>query len=447
MKYLFLDNFRGFSNTWIPVTDVNFLVGQNSTGKTSVLSLLKLLSDPSFLFGESFVHDYVSFGRFSDIVSAHAADKKYFRIGLAWEESGKKKNDRKTVAWLLTYVEDAGMPRVSRYTYLRGTSKISLIFSRGGVSFKKGTSRSPVSVSSVIDELIPRWVSEHSSGSGYGYDKLELPPSFPRRLPLFMALSFIPEAERPSKKTSKLGDTEIIIDAIDDSSNIAFAHGMVWIAPIRMKPQRSYDALPLQFSSEGAHTPHVIRRMLRSKKAAVRFRAFLKRVGKESDLFEGVEIKDFGGGSETPFEVDIVIDGKALNLINVGYGVSQSLPVLVEVVVRPHGTWFAIQQPEVHLHPRAQAALGDVLFEMAASDHKSFLIETHSDFMIDRFRLNYRKMSKSRKPDSQILFFERKDKQNVVTPLLIGDSGDLPAAQPDSYREFFVKEQMNLLGI
>ena len=187
--------------------------------------------------------------------------------------------------------------------------------------------------------------------------------------------------------------------------------------------------------------------MLRSKKAAVRFRAFLKRVGKESDLFEGVEIKDFGGGSETPFEVDIVIDGKALNLINVGYGVSQSLPVLVEVVVRPHGTWFAIQQPEVHLHPRAQAALGNVLFEMAASDHKSFLIETHSDFMIDRFRLNYRKMSKSRKPDSQILFFERKDKQNVVTPLLIGDSGDLPAAQPDSYREFFVKEQMNLLGI
>src|SRR4051812_3768119 len=43
MKFhLFIDNFRGFSDAHIPLTEVNFLVGENSTGKTSVLGLLNL---------------------------------------------------------------------------------------------------------------------------------------------------------------------------------------------------------------------------------------------------------------------------------------------------------------------------------------------------------------------------------------------------------------------
>ncbi len=39
MIYLFVDNFRGFTNTFIPIEDVNFLVGENSTGKTYIFSL------------------------------------------------------------------------------------------------------------------------------------------------------------------------------------------------------------------------------------------------------------------------------------------------------------------------------------------------------------------------------------------------------------------------
>lgn len=125
---------------------------------------------------------------------------------------------------------------------------------------------------------------------------------------------------------------------------------------------------------------------------------------------------------------------------------SQSLPVIIEVLARDRGTSFAIQQPEVHLHPRAQAALGDLLFEMAAIDNKCFLVETHSDFTIDRFRMNY-KNGRPNKPDSQIVFFERRDKHNVIKPIIIGKSGELPADQPDSYRQLFIREQMSLLGI
>jgi hypothetical protein len=51
------------------------------------------------------------------------------------------------------------------------------------------------------------------------------------------------------------------------------------------------------------------------------------------------------------------------------------------------------------------------------------------------------------KPESQILFFERRDKHNVVTPLSISESGELPADQPESYREFFVHEGIRLLSV
>jgi hypothetical protein len=45
------------------------------------------------------------------------------------------------------------------------------------------------------------------------------------------------------------------------------------------------------------------------------------------------------------------------------------------------------------------------------------------------------------------LFFERRHRHNVITPLPISKTGDLPTEQPDSYRRFFIHEQMDLLGI
>jgi predicted ATPase len=186
--------------------------------------------------------------------------------------------------------------------------------------------------------------------------------------------------------------------------------------------------------------------MLSSETDAQKFHEFMDRVGKDSRLFQSIQIKQFVPDDPTaPFEVDAVLDNKALSLNTVGYGVSQSLPIFVELLDRPSESCFAIQQPEVHLHPRAQAALGDVFFEMAGRDKKRFLIETHSDFAIDRFRMTCRS-KESNVPSSQILFFERRDKHNVVTPLPIDSSGEITAEQPSSYRDFFVREELRLLG-
>ena len=67
---------------------------------------------------------------------------------------------------------------------------------------------------------------------------------------------------------------------------------------------------------------------------------------------------------------------------------------------------FLLQQPEVHLHPTAQAALGSLFCEIAGRD-RQIIVETHSDYIIDRVRMDVRDKKTNLKPeDVSILFFE-----------------------------------------
>lgn len=439
MDYLFIDNFRGFTDTCIPIRDVNFLVGENSTGKTSVLGLLKLISSARLLLRQGIGDDHINFGNFSDMVSAHANDRTYFHIGYVWDDVKGKKDDRSGIGLLLTYKEHEGLPRLFRSTFSRGTRKVCFRFVRDGLRFRVDKYAKRPTANEIVSGLLHEWIREHSSDEGQ-FEKLPLPRGFPPQIPLLVALSLLQERSDSAHHQKTEGPIS------GEFPDIPFPTELTWVAPIRTKPRRTYDELTLEFSPEGTHTPYLIRRLLHTKSAATRFHDFIEKVGSASGLFESVTLKNFGRGATAPFEVDIVLDGRPLNLSTVGYGVSQSLPVLVEVLARPHGSRFAIQQPEVHLHPRAQAVLGDVFFEMAATEQKSFLVETHSDFTIDRFRMNYRK-ARGQKPESQILFFERKEGKNTVTPISISPSGELPSEQPPSYRHFFIKEELEVLGV
>jgi len=226
-----------------------------------------------------------------------------------------------------------------------------------------------------------------------------------------------------------------------------FNNELAWLAPVRSKPKRTYDAYKSDYSPEGDHTPYLIKRILDKESSAKDFKKFSEEIGKESGLFEGISVKQYGRGATSPFELDVIINNKPLSVCSVGYGVSQSLPVFVELFSRAKNTWFAIQQPEVHLHPKAQAALGSVFFSLASSEGKKFFIETHSDYAIDRFRISYRKSKEATKPEAQILYFERKGNGNTIYQLEIGPDGELPSDQPEGYRSFFVKEEMQLLGL
>lgn len=95
-------------------------------------------------------------------------------------------------------------------------------------------------------------------------------------------------------------------------------------------------------------------------------------------------------------------------------------------------------------HPRAQAKFGSLIYSIAKNEEKIFFIETHSDFTIDRFRIEIRQQKQE--VDSQILFFTKEKGFNKVVSLKINSRGDLPDHQPEEYRDFFVGESINLLS-
>ncbi len=74
------------------------------------------------------------------------------------------------------------------------------------------------------------------------------------------------------------------------------------------------------------------------------------------------------------------------DLTHIGVGVSQVLPILVMCLLANTDSTLIFEQPELHLHPKVQTLLGDFFLSMALS-HKQCIVETHSEYLIDRLRL------------------------------------------------------------
>ena len=94
--------------------------------------------------------------------------------------------------------------------------------------------------------------------------------------------------------------------------------------------------------------------------------------GRELSLFNRIDARQHASDE---FEVLVDVSGSLRNLNDVGYGIASLLPFLKALGDAPTGTLFLLQQPEVHVHPSAQAKLIEM---MAKSDH-AFIVETHSD--------------------------------------------------------------------
>ncbi len=426
MKYLYVDNFRGFQDTYIPIKDVNFLVGENSTGKTSILSLMNVISDPSFWMYQNFNNDEVQLGTYKDIASVKPSLKRKFKVGVIDTDV----DNRHHQTFLISFHDYKDMPIADKYDLFEQQQEVSFLFGKEKIRYKISDVSNDESQSINARKIFENWTRRDKVFKGYKYTKGKIP--FPSENYLAFAPGLL------NKKVEE-GKIEIMSSPPNPFGNF------VWIAPVRSKPLKTYDKLQVNYSPEGSHTPYLIRDFLKNRQFSEKFKTYLSQFGKNSGLFDEISIREYGSKRTDPFALIVILEGIRREINMVGYGVSQNLPVIAEMFFRNNGSYFAIQQPEVHLHPKAQSALGDVFHTLAVKDEKKFLVETHSDFVIDRFR---QKVSKSDdEVSSQVLFFERKDNRNIVTPIEILPNGEYSEKQPDSFREFFFKEELNNLRI
>ena len=318
------------------------------------------------------------------------------------------------------------------------------------VTFTLGDGAAPT-LSTVLWGAGDVWVREHHSTSGIRTDlgcasgSWRLPPlRDPDRRYLYggdasafsRLLGTAVESGKPGKLQLLNGDAGAVPTECDHVKliglffeNNKFESGALAGAPIRSSPLRTYEPRRLMQDPQGVSIPAFLANMhARNPDEWQKMKSNLEEFGRTSGLFDEIFIRRLGRNEFEPFQMEVRKGSKRRkgarhNLIDVGYGVSQVLPLLVDLLEPSGSSLFLLQQPEVHLHPSAQATLGSLFCETAASG-RQLIVETHSDYILDRILLDIRDKRSDLEPDDvSILYFERDDLSVTIHSIRIDDEG------------------------
>lgn len=135
-------------------------------------------------------------------------------------------------------------------------------------------------------------------------------------------------------------------------------------------------------------------------------------------------------------------EGVRSSLDDVGFGISQFLPIIVaDLQIGDQSTLF-VSQPEIHLHPSVQAEFGSYMVNQIKSAKKNYIIETHSEYLLNRMRLAIVK-GEIPKDDVKVYYFQN-DGVDVHTHCLeFTTDGRILNAPGD----FFKTYQMDVMDI
>ena len=140
--------------------------------------------------------------------------------------------------------------------------------------------------------------------------------------------------------------------------------------------------------------------------------------------------------------------GLPVRTFDVGVGISQILPVVVAALDPDRAGITAIEQPELHTHPRLQVELGD-LFGQQAANGGIVLVETHSEHLLLRIMRRMRQTDNGTLPDGapevrpedvNVLFVEPDGAQTLIREMPLNERGELVEAWPGGFFEEDLRE-------
>lgn len=116
-------------------------------------------------------------------------------------------------------------------------------------------------------------------------------------------------------------------------------------------------------------------------------------------------------------------DGRDHRPSNVGFGLTYCLPIIVACLTAPAGALLLLENPEAHLHPRGQAALG-LLLALCAADGVQILVETHSDHVLNGIRVAVKCVDRVHADDISLHYFTRDintGESSIESPCVLPD--------------------------
>lgn len=402
-----------------PITGV---FGANSSGKTSILQSLLLLKQTTESSDRAAVLDFggersaAQLGGFRDVIFGHSTEK-ILGFSVDWVP---------TTPLNITDPDRAGK---------------SLFTSEGlGFSTQIGmNSTGKLAVEKLEYRLDgPRFTMQqlkqgkagkydlHSEGSGFDFKRtVGRPWDLPAPVKCY---GFPDQAFAYFLNASFLGDLQLSFEQL-------FSH-VYYLGPLRDFPQRHYTWSGSEPADMGRRGERAIDAILasrergkyispgyRKKKQTLdeRIAHWLQEMG----LIESFTVRPIAKESKL-YEVRVRKSSKASEVLitDVGFGVSQVLPVLVLCNYVPEGSTVLLEQPEIHLHPGVQSALADMLIDAVQNRKIQVILESHSEHLLRRIQLRIAE-EKLEPKDCALYFCDVIQGESALIPLNLDDFGNI----------------------
>lgn len=443
------ENFRAFPDTgWLKIRPITVIIGSNNSGKTSLHAPLLLLKQTLASNDQSLAllskGELFNAGAFDDFVHNHRKSKRV-KLSIAFHTHRRSRpEERKPVgahppgAVELEFARgvDPTRPVLTKFSvediyrrpYLSRSLLASGRYSLNGlakIAPKEAKTNNPA-----FDKRLRRAISQADP------DHFLFSPS-----PIFRSALVGPKEVRAVEiEVSKFAGLYLSIMEFVASQIRKQLDDISYIGPIRERPRRLYEVSgepPADVGSTGLNAPEIIFRNTDKK--------LLGYVNDWIRKFEiGTSLRCVPLGDGAAFALELERSGApAVNIADVGFGLSQVLPFIVQGHVARQRGMIIAEQPEIHLNPRLQAVLADLFCDIAKSG-RGVLIETHSEHLLLRLRTLIA-TGEVRHDQVAIYYVERTKNVSRIRPVPIMKSGHIdPADWPSGFFEDSLKEAMAL---
>jgi predicted ATPase len=432
LRSLTLRNFRAFEDVTIALAPITILVGPNNAGKSSVLSAIRTLSqtlnsvDPetSFLLEE--------LGSYKDAVYKHET-KRSIGFNLTFEV------DSRITSLDLTYGYRVQRREVVLKQFIASDSREG-----GPQELLLRTTYAMPKGKQLIREL------RGTPDIGRAKASIAFMHFIPRLNAVIIDRLFKKIKPQPANKEAQpvrsMQFARIYFEL--NRSLIRLSHlllSLQYLGPFRETPSRVYPFAgerPSILGQSGKGASDVLmtdyfRRGRKKGQLTSRVRSWLKR----ASIAEDIQI-DAIGDRHYQVRLQHQITGELSNILDVGYGASQVLPILVAGYDIPENSLLMVEQPEIHLHPKAQSELGE-LFADIYRRNVQCIVETHSEHLIMRLQT---KVALGEIPKEDIVFHyvdPTATGKRIVT-LTLNDKGLFKEKWPSGFFDERLSEALNL---
>jgi hypothetical protein len=377
-------NFKSWKDTGdLRLSPLTGLFGTNSSGKSSILQVLLMLkqtvesSDVNrvlHLGGD--LKSFVDLGTFYDIIHCHETART-LAFSVTWGPSGVNRSAGRGPNHFVAEVDQRqGRIVVSRFAYDNKDGY------RAGVELGLDGK-----YASFEDDEAPRISGSPLRFYRFPPDQASSPPT------AGWLMSF--ELEQFFQELSYLG-------------------------PLRVPPARWYlfgGAAPRDVGRDGAET---VQALLASSLSVTEKVA--KQLAK-MNLAHSFILKPIGRDRrDHEVLIKTTEESPEVLLTDVGFGISQILPVLVLCYYVPEGTTLLIEQPELHLHPSAQSVLADVFIDVVKNRKLQIIFESHSEHLLRRIQ---RRIAEGELPakDASMYFCQIEKGESKANELQLTEDG------------------------